>query len=89
LKNEIVVIGVGNAQYGNVFHIDDYGLAAPAFSNVVADLGIDRTTSKGFSSATSRIARGWAQSLGSARAGRDPARSLPHVGNGNHRGIGL
>jgi hypothetical protein len=61
LKNKIAVIGVGNARYRNVFHIDDYGLAAQAFSNAVADLGIDRTTSKGFSSAASRIARGWAK----------------------------
>jgi hypothetical protein len=48
LKNKIAVIGgVGNARYGKLHHIDDYGLTAQAFSNAVADLGIDRTTSKG------------------------------------------
>jgi hypothetical protein len=71
LKNKIAVIGgVGNARYGKLHHVDDYGLAAQAFSNAVADLGIDRTTSKGFSSAASCTARAWAKSLRSTRAGR-------------------
>ena len=68
-------------------HIDGYGLAAQTFRNAVADLGIDRTTSRGFSSAASRIARGWASPWAQPTLDDDPARSLPHVGNGDHRGI--
>jgi acetyl-CoA acetyltransferase len=42
LKNKIAVIGVGNTKYGNFPEIDDYGLAAHAFRNAVADCGIDK-----------------------------------------------
>src|ERR1700749_1001687 len=42
LKDKIAVIGVGNTKYGNFPEIDDYGLAAQAFRNAVADCGIDK-----------------------------------------------
>src|SRR5689334_12856712 len=42
LKNKIAVVGVGNTKYGNFPHTDDYGLAAQAFKNAVADCGIDK-----------------------------------------------
>src|SRR5215469_15510811 len=42
LKNQIAVIGVGNTRYGNFPEIDEYGLAAQAFRNAVADSGIDK-----------------------------------------------
>jgi hypothetical protein len=84
LKNKIAVIGVGNARYSNVLHIDDYGLAAQAFSNALADLGIDGPTFEGFSSAASRIARGWAKSLGST-----PRRTMTLLGHCHMSGMGF
>ena len=48
LKNKIAVIGLGNS-YGNFLHIEDYGLAAQAFSNIVADCGIDKNKIDGAS----------------------------------------
>ena len=42
LKNQIAVIGVGNTRYGNFPETDEYGLAAQAFRNAVADSGIDK-----------------------------------------------
>ena len=42
LKNQIAVIGVGNTRYGNFPETDEYGLAAQAFRNAVADCGIDK-----------------------------------------------
>ncbi len=47
LKNKIAVIGVGNTRYGNFPDIDDYGLAAHAFRNAVADCGIDKNAIDG------------------------------------------
>ncbi len=42
LKNQIAVIGAGNTKYGSFPEIDDYGLAAHAFRNAVADRGTDK-----------------------------------------------
>jgi acetyl-CoA acetyltransferase len=42
LKNQIAVIGVGNTRYGSFPETDEYGLAAEAFRNAVADSGIDK-----------------------------------------------
>jgi acetyl-CoA acetyltransferase len=42
LKDEIAVIGVGNTRYGNFPNVDEYGLAAEAFRNAVADSAIDK-----------------------------------------------
>ena len=42
LTDKIAVIGVGNTNYGNFPETDDYGLAAQAFQNAVADCGIDK-----------------------------------------------
>jgi hypothetical protein len=42
LKNKIAVNGDGGTPDNNFFHIDDYGLAAQASSNAVADCGIEK-----------------------------------------------
>lgn len=42
LKNKIAVIGVGNTRYGAFPEADEYGLAAEASRNAVADCGIDK-----------------------------------------------
>jgi acetyl-CoA acetyltransferase len=42
LKNKIAVIGVGNKRYGSFPESDEYGLAAQAFRNAIADSGIDK-----------------------------------------------
>src|SRR5580698_2337103 len=42
LKNKVAVIGVGNTRYGSFPETDEYGLAAEAFRNAVADSGIDK-----------------------------------------------
>jgi len=47
LKNKVAVIGVGNTKYGNFPQTDEYGLAAQAFKNAVADCGIDKNTIDG------------------------------------------
>jgi hypothetical protein len=89
LKNKIAVIAIGNTPYGTVLHIDDYGLAAQAFGNAAADCGIDKNKIDGASRLPHPVLRAngrnpWAQ----AALDDDPARSRPHVGNGDHRGIG-
>lgn len=43
MKNKVAIIGVGNTDYGNFPEIDDYGLAATAFSNAIADCGIEKS----------------------------------------------
>jgi acetyl-CoA acetyltransferase len=40
LKNKVSVIGVGNTRYGAFPELDEYGLAARAFRDAVADCGI-------------------------------------------------
>jgi acetyl-CoA acetyltransferase len=47
LKNRIAVIGVGNTRYGAFPETDEYGLAAQAFRNAVADCGIDKNAIDG------------------------------------------
>jgi acetyl-CoA acetyltransferase len=47
LTNKIAVIGVGNTRYGNFPETDEYGLAAQAFRNAVADSGIDKNAIDG------------------------------------------
>src|SRR5712671_5317220 len=56
---------------GNFLRIDRLRAPAWAFSNTAADYGIDKNKiGRDFSSGASRIARGWAKSLGSVRAER-------------------
>ena len=43
LANTAAVIGVGNTPYGNFPELDEYGLAARAFRNAIADCGIDKS----------------------------------------------
>ena len=42
LSNQVAVVGVGNTAYGNFPHTDEYGLAATAFRNAIADCGLDK-----------------------------------------------
>jgi acetyl-CoA acetyltransferase len=43
LANRAAVIGVGNTAYGSFPDTDEYGLAAQAFRNAIADCGIDKS----------------------------------------------
>ncbi len=87
LKDEIAVIGVGNTRYGNFPDIDEYGLAAQAFRNAVADCGIDKDRIDGL--LVCRIP--YYARMGEV-LGLNPRWSLtlpaawPHVRHGDHRG---
>lgn len=47
LRNQAAIIGVGNTAYGSFPETDEYGLAATAFRNAVADCGIDKNAIDG------------------------------------------
>src|SRR6476620_173333 len=43
LRNRVAVIGVGTTAYGSFPETDEYGLAAEAFRNALADCSLDKS----------------------------------------------
>ena len=43
LRNRVAVVGVGTTAYGSFPETDEYGLAAEAFRNALADCGLDKS----------------------------------------------
>lgn len=84
LKDKIAVIGVGNTRYGNFPHTDDYGLAAQAFRNAVADCGIDKNKIDGL--CVSRIP--YYARMGEV-LGLNPRWTIPLPAHGRMSGMGI
>ena len=84
LRNQAAVIGVGTTPYGNFPHTDEYGLAAEAFRNALADGGIAKHQIDGL--VTCRIPS--YVRMGEI-LGLDPAWSLTLPPHGRMSGIGI
>src|ERR1700733_75970 len=84
LKNKVAVIGVGNTKYGNFPQTDDYGLAAQAFKNAVADCGIDKNQIDGL--LVSRIP--YYARMGEV-LGLNPSWTVTLPGHGRMSGMGI
>ena len=84
LRDQAAVIGVGTTPYGNFPHTDEYGLAAEAFRNALADGGIAKHQIDGL--VTCRIPS--YVRMGEL-LGLDPAWSLTLPPHGRMSGIGI
>ena len=84
LSNRVSVVGVGTTAYGNFPETDEYGLAAQAFRNAVADCGLDKRQIDGL--LTCRIPS--YSRMGEA-LGLDPRWTITLPGHGRMSGIGL
>jgi acetyl-CoA acetyltransferase len=84
LRNRVSVVGVGATAYGNFPETDEYGLAAEAFGNAVADCGLDKRRIDGL--LTCRIPS--YSRMGEA-LGLDPRWTITLPGHGRMSGIGL
>jgi acetyl-CoA acetyltransferase len=84
LKNRVAVIGIGNTKYGSFPDIDEYGLAAQAFRDALADCGIDKNRIDGL--VVCRIP--YYARMGEV-LGLDPRWSLTLPPHGRMSGIGI
>ncbi|RUZ19304.1 thiolase family protein, partial [Mesorhizobium sp. M7A.F.Ca.CA.001.09.1.1] len=84
LRDKVSVVGVGTTAYGNFPDMDEYGLAAEAFRNAVADCGLDKGAVDGL--LTCRIPSYYR--MGEV-LGLDPRWTITLPGHGRMSGIGL
>jgi acetyl-CoA acetyltransferase len=84
LANRAAVIGVGNTAYGSFPETDEYGLAAEAFRNAIADCGIDKSEIDGL--ITCRIP--YYARMGEV-LGLDPHWSVTLPPHGRMSGVGI
>src|SRR5579863_10383451 len=84
LSNRVSVVGVGTTAYGNFPETDEYGLAAQAFRNAVADCGLDKRQIDGL-----RTCRIPSYSRMGEALGLDPRWTITLPGHGRMSGIGL
>ena len=84
LANRAAVIGVGNTAYGSFPDTDEYGLAAQAFRNAIADCGIDKSEIDGL--VTCRIP--YYARMGEV-LGIDPHWSVTLPPHGRMSGVGI
>jgi acetyl-CoA acetyltransferase len=84
LRNRVAVVGVGTTAYGSFLETDEYGLAAEAFRNALADCQLDKSKINGL--ITCRI-----PSYGRVgeTLGLDPRWTIPLPGHGRMSGMGL
>ena len=84
LRNRVAVVGVGTTAYGSFPETDEYGLAAEAFRNALADCGLDKSKIDGL--LTCRIP---SYSRIGEILGLDPRWTITLPGHGRMSGIGL
>ena len=84
LRNRVAVVGVGTTAYGSFPETDEYGLAAEAFRNALADCGLDKSKIDGL--LTCRIP---SYSRVGETLGLDPRWTITLPGHGRMSGIGL
>lgn len=84
LRDRVAVVGVGTTAYGNFPDTDEYGLAAEAFANAIADCGLDKDKVDGL--LTCRIPSYYR--MGEV-LGLDPRWTLTLPGHGRMSGIGI
>lgn len=84
LRNKVAVVGVGTTAYGSFPDTDEYGLAAQAFRNAIADCGLDKDQIDGL--VTCRIPSYYR--MGEV-LGLDPRWTITLPGHGRMSGIGL
>src|ERR1700733_4459803 len=84
LRNRVAVVGVGTTAYGSFPETDEYGLAAEAFRNALADCKLDKSKIDGL--LTCRIP---SYSRVGETLGLDPRWTITLPGHGRMSGIGL
>ncbi|HET7714459.1 MAG TPA: thiolase family protein [Bauldia sp.] len=84
LRDRVAVVGVGTTAYGSFPDTDEYGLAAEAFGNAVADCGLDKSRIDGL--LTCRIP---SYSRMGEVLGLDPRWTVTLPGHGRMSGIGI
>lgn len=84
LRDRVAIVGVGTTAYGSFPDTDEYGLAAEAFRNAVADCGLDKNRIDGL--LTCRIP---SYSRMGEVLGLDPRWTVTLPGHGRMSGIGI